>query len=394
MPAVSMAAPSTSQVLPDTLRFARVAFTGRLASMSRKEAEAVVRAGGGVPVSGVSRRTSMLVVGMDGWPLRPDATVSRKLQRAETLSRGGSRIRIVSGADFLELAGLEERRPDLRKSFPARRVCELLGLDEPTLRRWEVFGLVRSQHGLYDFQDLVSLRTIAELIAGGVDPATIGRSIRGLASVLPGTERPLAQLKLVADDPGTLAAELGELLVAPDGQLMINFSPAPGGEVEAIPARWFPEHDTAPAEEWFEHGQVCEDQERLEEAADSYREALSRQPHFPEAQYNLGNVLRELGRLDGAEERYRMAVAQDPAMAVAWYNLADLLEESDRMDEAVECLQRALHVSPDYADAHFNLASVFEQAERGQEAARHWAAYLEIDSSSEWARIAREHLSR
>ncbi len=80
-----MAAPTKSPELTDTLRFARVAFTGRLAPMSRREAERVVRDARGVPVSGVSRRTSIVVVGMEGWPLLPDATVSRKLQRAEAV---------------------------------------------------------------------------------------------------------------------------------------------------------------------------------------------------------------------------------------------------------------------------------------------------------------------
>ncbi len=385
-------AASTATTEASSLKLARVAFTGRLASMTRAEAHEAVKAAGGVPVTTVSRRTSMLVVGMDGWPLLPDGTVSRKLRRAEALNRGGSSIRIVSEAVFLERAGLKEREPLLHKSYPAQRVCELLGIEPPALARWELFGLVRSAGGLYDFQDIVSLRTIAELIGRGADPQTIGRSVRGLASVLPGTERPLSQLKVVMEHSGTLLAELGELRVAPDGQLMLNFDePAADREVPAAPRRKTPAPPPPPTPEvWLERGHRAEEQEQWEEAGRAYREALALRPHFPEAHFNLGNVLRGLGKLDGAEERYRTALELDPSLAVAWYNLADLLDEQGNVEEAIGCLRRVLEIDPDYADAHFNLAYLLEQVGRRRDAASHWSAYLDLDPSSEWADIARK----
>lgn len=279
--------------------------------------------------------------------------------------------------------------PRLHKSYPAQHICELLGLEEAKLRRFELFGLIRAEDGLYDFQDIVSLRTIAELIGRGADPAAIGRSIRGLASVLPGTDRPLAQLKLIADDPTTLLAEIGQLRLAPDGQLMLNFSPAPSIAGEAIRADFADDADAFSAGEWLDYGRSCEDEERLEEADRAYRRALSLRPHFPDAQFNLGNVLRELGNVDDAEQRFRTAVEQDPTMAVGWYNLADLLEEHRRLDEAVECLRRAVDTDAVYADAHFNLASLLEQVGRSAEATTHWTAYRRLEPGSDWADVDR-----
>src|SRR6185503_19689733 len=108
------------------LKHARVAFTGKLASMSRQEAHRIVREAGGEPMDGVSRRTSMLVVGMEGWPLLPDGQVSRKLRYAEGLREKGHGVQILSESAFLESAGLEERRPALRKSYSAAEVSQLL----------------------------------------------------------------------------------------------------------------------------------------------------------------------------------------------------------------------------------------------------------------------------
>ena len=381
-------APVPSTAVSESLKLKRVAFTGRMASLTRREAAGLVKAAGGVPVTTVSRRTSVVVVGMDGWPLLPDGRVSRKLDRAEALNRSGARIRIASEATFLEMAGLARRAPELRKSYAAAHVCSLLGLDESSLRSWELFGLIRSEDGLYDFQDLVSLRTVAELVAGGADPATISRSMRGLAAVLPGTDRPLSQLKIVVEDRGTLLAELGDRLVAPDGQLVIDF----GRKSRTPPEITVPVVPVS-ADEWFERGQAFEEQEQLTRAVEAYRSALSLRPDVPETHFNLGNVLRGLGRLDGAEERFRMAVDLDSTLSEAWYNLADLMEETKRLDEAITCLQRAVATSPDYADAHFNLAHCYEQLGRPAQAATHWNQYLKLDPVSEWAEIARRHLS-
>src|SRR5262245_57085609 len=46
-----------------------VAFTGRLACMTRAEAFEVVRSHGGTPSESVTRQTNVLVVGELGWPL-------------------------------------------------------------------------------------------------------------------------------------------------------------------------------------------------------------------------------------------------------------------------------------------------------------------------------------
>jgi NAD-dependent DNA ligase len=61
-----------------------VAFTGRLACMTRAEAFAVVRQHGGMPSQTVTKRTKLLIVGELGWPLLDDGCQSNKLSRATT----------------------------------------------------------------------------------------------------------------------------------------------------------------------------------------------------------------------------------------------------------------------------------------------------------------------
>ena len=77
-----------------------VAFTGRLACMTRAEAFEVVRQHGGTPSQAVTKRTKLLIVGELGWPLLDDGRPSNKLTRASSYS-----VPVVSERRFLEWIG-------------------------------------------------------------------------------------------------------------------------------------------------------------------------------------------------------------------------------------------------------------------------------------------------
>lgn len=379
---------------------ARVVFTGKLASMTRTRAWEEVRKRGGTPERTVTRRTSLVVVGADGWPLLPDGTLSGKLRRAETLAREGLPIEILPEIVFLERIGLAPGSQNLPKPLSAEQVQAALGLDPASLRRWELLGLVRPVEGRYDFLDIASLRTLAELIGRGVQVSTISASLRRLRTVFPAVDRPLAQLSILANEAQALLVRHDDMVLEPDGQLVFGFEASPDqplaeasgahGTAEPIPLTARP---ALSGEEWFDRGQRLEDLERYDEAVSAYREAIGACGHFPEAFFNLGNALRSAGRCEAAEEAYRLCLVQDPTMAEAWYNLGDVLEEAGRIEESVECLQRATRACPAFADAHFNLASCCEKLGRFAEASEHWQAYLHLDSQSQWAAIARRRLA-
>src|SRR6266536_1044874 len=94
-----------------------VAFTGRLACMSRSEAFEVVRRHGGTPSQTVTRQTNVLVVGELGWPLLDDGRPSNKLSRA-----GSYGIPVVSERRFLEWIG--KAVPDsLNRTYSADQIA-------------------------------------------------------------------------------------------------------------------------------------------------------------------------------------------------------------------------------------------------------------------------------
>jgi tetratricopeptide (TPR) repeat protein len=371
-----------------SLRNARIAFTGRLGAITPRQAAEIVASAGARFSNNISRLTSFLVIGMRGWPLLADGSVSAKLRRAEELNARGCRIDIISELRFLELANLRPAQPEQWKAYSAEEVCAALNVNPDMLRHWERFGLIRASEGRYDFQDLVSLQALAEMVQRGVKIEAIAASLHHLAARIPGTDRPLAQLKIVAAHSDVLA-DFGKYRLAPSGQLCFNFDAAS----ECVSPVISLESGETAATDWFEAGQAYEEEEQYEQAAEAYRRATALDPHYAVAFFNLGNVLRSIGQSDEAQEMYRHAIGLDAAMASAWYNLADLQEELGQTDGAVASLRAAVTIAPMYADAHFNLASCLEGMGKQCEALPHWKAYLEIDPDSSWAEIAKRHIA-
>jgi tetratricopeptide (TPR) repeat protein len=377
---------------PAALLGQRVVFTGRFATFSRAEVEAIVTRAGARTLSAVSPRITMLVVGMRGWPLMDSGHITRKLAAAEKLRSAGHRIRILSEIQLRELLGLEAPALDTAKSLSEQQVCSALGIESKTLQRWEHCGLVRSCDGRYDFRDLVSLRTVTGLVARGVSPVVIRTSLDALGGLLPDIERPLAQLNILVSESGELVAELEEALLTPSGQLEIRFDAPTQAHEEAPRQLSLVRADTRDSAAWIDAGLEHEEAGDLEKAEHAYRRAAALAPSDALPQFNLGNVLLAGGRLEGAAERFAQAVALDPSHAQAWFNLAHVQEALKDRSSAMKFLRRAIAADPTYADAHFNLADLAERMGDPQTAALAWDDYLRLDPVSEWSAEARRRL--
>lgn len=375
----------------DSLRGERIVFAGQLASMTLRDARRIVRPVGGEVSTFVSRRTSLLVVGMHGWPLEADGRVSDRITRAVEFRNADRTVRIVGEREFLEIAGLHDHAARTEQLHAPDVICRLMNLDSAALDEWTSAGLLTATGGRYALRDIVTLHMLATRLRRGVSPGTLAASLRTLSQWLPDCDRALAQLHLLASSGNASLREFRDLEATADGQLWLDFRPL--DEPTAVILKF----ENRPAEmsscEWFDLGLALEEEERLEEAADAYRRAIVAPDAVPEAFFNLGSVLQASGRLDAAAELYRLAVARSPGLACGWYNLADALESQERFAEAIECLLAAIRLDAAYADAHFNLALLYEKTDQRDAAATHWHAYLRLDPDSEWAAIARRHLS-
>ena len=353
---------------PDTAPLRRtIAFTGRLASMKREAAFALVREHRGTPRRGVTRNTDVLVVGELGWPLLSDGQPSKTLTLATSYD-----VAVVSERQFLEWAG---KAPTIEsiKSYTAEQISSLSGLPLDVVVELTTFGLLERRENLYGFRDLAAARQIAGLFAAGVALSTITRSLADIRKWLP--DAALSNLKLYPVSADKLLIEHVKGHTDQTGQFML-----PVGATDENP------------DELFEQAQAAEEANDLAMAERLYRRVMRIDPSDPAAAFNLGNLLRGTGRKVEAEKAYRSATKADPRFAEAWYNLADLLDDKGEPDKAIVSLKRAVAADPDYADAIFNLGLLYQRGDRHADAAQYWRRYLALDNDSAWASRARRAL--
>src|SRR5262249_55261671 len=193
-----------------------VAFTGRLACMTRAEAFEVVRQRGGTPSKAVTKRTKLLIVGELGWPLLDDGRPSNKLSRANAYG-----IPVANERRFLEWIG--KAVPDsVHKTYSTDQLATLSKLSRDTIVNLVQFGLVDERGGCFGFRDLASARQIAKLLADGVRLSEIIRAVSQIRKWLP--DFGVANVRLHAgpnyslevEQPGGRTDQRGQFVLAVD----------------------------------------------------------------------------------------------------------------------------------------------------------------------------------
>ena len=384
-----------------------VALVGRFASMPRVQVGEVVQAHGGHYTQRVARGTSLVVVGQKDWPLSRGGMLPDALRVLRVLAkREHAHIPVISEERFLQELGLGDHAENIHPFYTTSTLTELLGVARETVRGWVTAGLLepaRTSHGVwyFDFRQATAAKTLCDLARSGVSLKRMRKSLEQLRSWLPEAEQPLEQLAVLERDGRLLVRLADGDLAAADGQLQFDFETsadggddqdhAPclricGGEAGPVagprtPAAWF--------------NQAVEQQAAglLEEAAESYREALLLGGPDAQTIFDLASVLASLGRRPEAIERYRQAVEIEPRFADAWNNLGTLLAELGQRDPACAAFRRAIGIDPADARAHYNLADTLDEMGLNREAAPHWKAFLQQDTASQWAAHARQRLA-
>ena len=257
----------TSVELDGSALKSSVAFTGRLACMSRAEAFEVVRQRGGTPSPAVTKRTQVLIVGELGWPLLDDGRPSNKLSRATALG-----IPIVSERRFLEWVG--KAVPDnVQKTYSAEQLAALSKMSSGMIQELAQLSLLDERDGRFGFRDLASARQIAKLLNDGVRLSEIIRAVSEIRKWLPDVG--LAAVRLHAgalsdvqvEQPGGRTDKYGQFVLAVDG------------------ARDDPD-------ELFDRAHAAEQIGDIAEAERLYRLLMKSDPTDASAPFNLGNMLR------------------------------------------------------------------------------------------------------
>lgn len=375
-----------------------VSLAGRFATMPRERAVELIEQQGGKYSKRVTRHTTLLVVGLNGWPLRRDGRVSGKLRKAQRIQELGGEIEILREDAFLERLGLGEVGDSVSRRYTLDHVAELTSTQPERIKAWLKAGILEpadTLHGVprFDFRQITAIKRLQELTAAGITAARLRQSLRQLATWLPDARDWLTHVELLAEGRQLVTRDEDGALVQVDGQKLFDFvAGADDSITEAVALRF--QAPLPDADDLFHQALEAEQEGNHQEAADAYRQWLLAFGPDGQVCFNLGNTLFALGRYEAAAERFRQAIEIDPDYAESWSNLGCALAEIDETDQAIAALSRAVELRPNYADAIYNLADILQRAGRDREARRHWRAYLELDQTSPWAEFAREQLAR
>ena len=156
-------------------------------------------------------------------------------------------------------------------------------------------------------------------------------------------------------------------------------------------------------------------QQFTERAADSFAEAMKKDPKMAQAAVNEGIALLTLQKLDEAKKALHTALALDPNKVQAWYNLglaehagnelepalnsfqqavkfdpADAdsyyfegvcYQEMKDFDKAIAIFEKALEIQPQHASAEFAIARAYQRSGRAAEAKDHFKRFQHLTST-------------
>ncbi len=379
-----MLVPSPALTDPRPLSGHLVVFTGKLSSLGRKEAQALVHRLGGSTADDVSGKTTMLVVGDEGFgpqsqadgPLREK---SNKLKRAEELNALDGRIRILGENDFCALVGVPTPET-LKRQYHAMRdlMARYRALREDHLRYLVKCGLLHpvlrtNADTFFGFSDVAAIKQANDELGHGVSFRSVVRT-------------------LLAQRQGQLAFDF-RLDAAPARVLELKRRVAVEPEPEMRGASRVASAGNAElAVSYFRSASLLDDgdESRQEEAAATYRKALELDPYLVAALINLANIHYGRDELAEAQALYERAISLESDFFEAHFNLGNIYHDLGRFAEAQACYGEALRLNPAYADGHFYMAVTLEKIGLPQDARPHWRAYRQLAPNGEWVELAKE----
>lgn len=384
----------------------RVAFTGTLAAMTHREAFEWVEKTGGKATQNVSRKTTLLVVGEEGWALEPDGKASKKLRQVLAWNLDDGDCRIMREPDWLHLIGANDRRPEVQREYTPAMLSRLLNVPVNRIRRWESIGLLRATRTvgrlpLFDYREVTGARRIVELLDNGVGERSLQRSVAALRAILPENADSVSTMPVESRGAKVLYRDDIGLLEPATGQRCFEFEAKQPEADDDSDSMRLPiaeangssnGHPQRSAEEWKREGDRLLEANQPREAAEAFRLALMDRPECATTQFQLAECLYRMGNRSGAIERYYTAVERDHEFVEAWTQLGCVLAEMDDQPAALDAFRIALQIHPENADAHWHTADLLWRRDRKSQSKPHWEAYLQHDADGPWAQTARQRL--
>ena len=118
----------------------------------------------------------------------------------------------------------------------------------------------------------------------------------------------------------------------------------------------------------------------LSKAKTIFQQILRQKPKQPHALHFLGVIALKEGKNEQAVELINAALSNQPDYAEAHFNLANSLKSLYRFDEAIDSYKKALKFKPDYVEVLNNLGNTLNEIGIPEEAVPYYENAIQIQS--------------
>jgi len=266
--------------------------------------------------------------------------------------------------------------------FSVRQVSDMLDLSPRQIRALVADGAITPTIGvrgkfLFSFQDLVVLRSVADLIRSGVALHKVRAAVTSLLDQLPDSAS-LTAASLDASGTSVVVSVDTTTWDPVTRQLVLDLDvEATTNHITSIADMPPPAASERTATEWYVYADEIESSDPRA-AEEAYRRAIEIDGTFAEAHLNLGRLLHAAGAVREALDEYRAAGIIDGEDAVTHYNIGVASQDLGDLDDAVAAYERAIELAPRFADARYNLATLYEELGDTALALQHLHAYRDL----------------
>ena len=109
-----------------------------------------------------------------------------------------------------------------------------------------------------------------------------------------------------------------------------------------------------------------------------WQDVVEKSPNKARPVNNLGQALEGAGRREEAFRAFSRAITLEPGYYKAYYNLADLYLVSDQPEKALQLLQTAIRLNPDFTEAYVSAGAALMRSGRFQEMVQFLQQNLEL----------------
>lgn len=122
------------------------------------------------------------------------------------------------------------------------------------------------------------------------------------------------------------------------------------------------------AELWFLLANLSQDLDKEDDAETFLKKAISINPEYDKAHYNLANIYLSKNKYNMAIEEYKLAIKYKKDFAFYHYNLACTYLAQKNYNKAISSFKKAIELKKDEPSFYYNIAIAYKAVEKQEKA--------------------------